>query len=82
MLPQLKESLTRLSYYFLYCVWLAYLLKLLLQLLSAWPSVALLAYGNRSYIIAYLHLVLIGVVTFFLIAWYMFTNRLRLKKQA
>lgn len=80
VLPQLKESLTRLSYYFLYCVWLAYLLKLLLQLLSAWPSVALLAYGNRSYIIAYLHLVLIGVVTFFLIAWYMFTNRLRLKK--
>ncbi|MCE7864403.1 MAG: hypothetical protein DYG99_12755 [Bacteroidetes bacterium CHB5] len=80
VLPQLKESLTRLSYYFLYCVWLAYLLKLLLQLLSAWPAIALLAYGNRSYIIAYLHLVLIGVVTFFLIARYMITNRLRLKK--
>jgi len=80
VLPQLKESVPRLSYYFLYCVWLAYLLKLLLQLLSAWPAIALLAYGNRSYIIVYLHLVLIGVVTFFLIAWYMITNRLGFTK--
>lgn len=80
VLPQLKESVPRISYYFLYCVWLAYLLKLLLQLLSAWPAIALLAYGNRSYIIAYLHLVLIGVVTFFLIAWYMITNRLGFTK--
>lgn len=48
---------------------LAYVLKLFLQLLSALPTVALLAYNLRNYIIAYLHLVLVGIVTFFLLFW-------------
>ncbi len=45
-------------------------LKALLQLLSAHPSIARLAYETRPFIIAYLHLVLVGTITFFLIAWY------------
>ncbi len=46
------------------------ILKLILQLASAHPHIAHLAFDIRSFIIAYLHLVLIGVVTFFLLAWY------------
>ncbi|MFC0771345.1 hypothetical protein [Terrimonas alba] len=43
----------------------ALLVKSLLQLLSALPSVAELAYQNRNFVIAYLHLVLIGFISVF-----------------
>lgn len=49
---------------------LALIVKLVLQLLSAFPAIASLAYDVRFYVIAYLHLVLIGMVSFFLLAWY------------
>jgi hypothetical protein len=44
-------------------------LKSILQLISAHPSIALFANEFRSIVIAYLHLVLLGGITFFLIAW-------------
>ncbi len=44
--------------------------KLVLQLVSVVPVVAQLAFDVRFYVIAYLHLVLIGVVSFFLFGWY------------
>lgn len=44
-------------------------LKLTLQLLSALPWAAQLAYAQRNLVIAYLHLVFIGVISFFLLAW-------------
>ncbi|MVM41987.1 hypothetical protein GO730_38065 [Spirosoma sp. HMF3257] len=44
-------------------------LKLMLQLLSALPWATQLAYAQRNLVIAYLHLVFIGVITFFLLAW-------------
>ena len=44
-------------------------LKILLQLLSALPAVAVLAYNYRNFVIAYLHLVLLGCVSLFLIGW-------------
>ena len=43
----------------------ALLVKSLLQLLSALPFVAQLAYQNRNFVIAYLHLVLIGFISVF-----------------
>lgn len=49
---------------------IAFVLKLILQLFSVHPSVAMLAYERRFYVIAYLHLVLIGMISLFLIAWY------------
>lgn len=49
---------------------LAFTVKLILQLLSAHPYIAMLAYDVRFYVIAYLHLVLIGMVSLFLLAWY------------
>jgi hypothetical protein len=44
--------------------------KLVLQLLSSHQAVARLAYQVPIYVIAYLHLVLLGMVSFFLLAWY------------
>ncbi|GAB3255617.1 hypothetical protein GCM10027347_16870 [Larkinella harenae] len=46
--------------------WLAFILKLLLQTASALPWAAQWAYEQRSLVIAYLHLVFIGVISFFL----------------
>lgn len=48
----------------------AFILKSIVQLVSAHPEIARMAFEMRPYIIAYLHLVLIGVITFFLLAWY------------
>lgn len=51
-------------------VGLSFILKLLLQLLSAFPAVAKMAYVYNYYVIAYLHLVLIGVITLSMFIWY------------
>jgi len=48
---------------------LAFILKSVLQLISAHPQIAKLAFEVRPFTIAYLHLVMIGVVTLFLLAW-------------
>ncbi|KIC95126.1 hypothetical protein [Flavihumibacter solisilvae] len=48
----------------------AFLLKNVLQLLSAFPWIARMATLNSDYVIAYLHLVLLGFITTFLI-WIM-----------
>lgn len=48
---------------------LSLIAKLLMQSLSALPSVAGPLGGNRYLIIAYLHLVFLGFVTCFLLAW-------------
>jgi len=48
----------------------ALILKSILQLLSAFPAVALFANEFRSIVIAYLHLVLLGCISLFLIAWF------------
>lgn len=52
------------------CVLAALILKTLLQLMSAHPDLAVFAYSVRPVVIAYLHLVLVGVITLFLLAWY------------
>ncbi|MGB4974565.1 MAG: hypothetical protein WBO32_18000, partial [Cyclobacteriaceae bacterium] len=48
--------------------------------LSVYPSIALLAYEVRFYVIAYLHLVLIGMISLFLIAWYVEWNLVPINK--
>jgi hypothetical protein len=48
---------------------LSFAVKLVLQALSVHPNIAQLAYEVRNFVIAYLHLVLIGMVTCFLLAW-------------
>lgn len=53
----------------------SFILKTVLQILSAHPIIANLAYEVRNFTIGYLHLVFIGFVTFFLIGWFL-SNRL------
>lgn len=50
---------------------LSFAIKLVLQGLSAHPWIARLAYEVRNYVLAYLHLVLIGMISAFLLGWSM-----------
>lgn len=50
-------------------------LKFLFQLLSVIPSLNQFSFGIRTIIIAYLHLVLLGVITLFLL-YYIYVNKL------
>ena len=54
--------------------------KLFLQLGSTIPSLSQLAFGFRPIVIAYLHLVLLGVITLFLLATIFSKENLPLKK--
>ncbi len=48
----------------------AFMIKLILQALSVIPSFGRLAFGSRSMIIAYLHLVMLGFISFFLVGFF------------
>ncbi|MDP2160445.1 MAG: hypothetical protein Q8K02_08190, partial [Flavobacterium sp.] len=50
-------------------------LKLLLQLGSVFPAVSKLAYGFRPIVVAYMHLVLLAIISGFLLA-FLYTNQL------
>ncbi len=67
---KLKGGISSSSYLLLKVFLLAFGIKLLLQLLSVYPPIAMLAYEVRFYVIAYLHLVLIGMISSFLIAYF------------
>lgn len=45
----------------------AFALKIILQLAGAFPAIANMAFVHRNFIIAYLHLVLLGFVSFFVL---------------
>jgi hypothetical protein len=47
---------------------LAFMIKNLLQFLSAFPAIAAMAFLQRNLVIAYLHLVLLGMITLFAFA--------------
>lgn len=49
---------------------LAASIKLVLQTASSIPAVATLAFGLRPVVIAYLHLVLLGIISLFLVGWF------------
>jgi hypothetical protein len=48
---------------------LSFVIKLVLQGLSVHPWIAQLSYEVRNYVIAYLHLVLVGMISCFLLGW-------------
>ena len=48
----------------------AFVVKVVLQFISAFPYMADLAYRARNFTIGYLHIVFLGFVTVFLIAWF------------
>jgi len=63
----LKPKFSTVSKYILACSATALTAKLLLQLGSTIPSLSDLAFGFRPIVIGYLHLVLLGVITLFLL---------------
>lgn len=59
----------------------AFLLKITLQLLSAFPALSSWVSEQRSIIIAYIHLVLVGLVTVFLLLAFLKEKQGELRKQ-
>ena len=57
-------------------------IKLLLQLGSVIPSLSKLAFGFRPIVIGYLHLILLGVITLFLLGFLMVEKNIQLKPLA
>lgn len=54
--------------------------KTILQLFSALPAVAVLAYQQRNFVIAYLHLALLGFISLFLIGWIIHSSQVFVTK--
>lgn len=50
---------------------LAFVLKIIMQALSVIPSITHFAFGFRPIVIGYLHLVLLGLVSFFLVGFFL-----------
>ncbi len=63
----LKPKISTTSKYILACSAVALIAKLLLQLVSTIPLLSDLAFGFRPIVIGYLHLVLLGVITLFIL---------------
>ncbi|HEX8038871.1 MAG TPA: hypothetical protein VF490_06955 [Chryseosolibacter sp.] len=74
LLTSICSRFLRSSRFYLTVVAAAMLLKALLQLASAEPGIAELAYHLRPVVIAYLHLVLIGVITLSMLVWFLETK--------
>ncbi|MDP4283261.1 MAG: hypothetical protein Q8891_02475 [Bacteroidota bacterium] len=68
-LAYLKTQLSRFTQTLFFLCAIAYTFKLLLQATSAIPSLSYLTYGFRPIVIGYLHLVLLGVVSLFIITY-------------
>lgn len=62
-------------------VGLAFTIKLLLQLGSTLPELSKLAFGFRPVVIAYLHLVLLAVISVFLLAYFYATELIHNSKK-
>ena len=60
---------------------LALIIKLLLQTGSLHPEISKLAYGFRSIVIAYLHLVLLAITTLFLLGFLVLTGYIKETKK-
>jgi hypothetical protein len=58
---------------------LAFALKILMQALSVIPSITHFAFGFRPIVIGYLHLVLLGLVSFFLVGFFLQQQLIRLE---
>ena len=79
--PALKESMISEVRVLLKLSLVAFCLKTTLQAVSAIPYFATLAYEIRNFTIGYLHLVFIGFISLFLIAWFGQVELVRLRKR-
>ncbi len=79
-LSQLRVSFSKLVLLLFLAVALALTLKLILQLGSTVPAISKLAYSFRPIVIAYLHLVLLLIISVFLLSFLYGTGLLRQNK--
>jgi hypothetical protein len=67
----IRQTFSPPSLMFLSIVLPGFAAKLVLQLASAFPAIAQMAYELQPVVIAYLHLVLLAVISLFLFVWYL-----------
>ena len=67
--PRLQNQVNRLGGIIMVLVGFAFTIKLVLQLGSTIPAVSKLAFGFRPIVIAYLHLILLGVFSLYLLGY-------------
>jgi hypothetical protein len=79
---KLKQLISPLGKWLLGLSGLALTIKLLLQSGSIIPELAKLAFGFRAIIIGYLHLVLLGVITLFILGYIVINGYMRINKMA
>jgi hypothetical protein len=68
-LVQIRRSFEKPALIFMFLALIAFLTKASLQAVSVAPAMAFLASEVRYFVLAYLHLVLIGMITFYCLAW-------------
>lgn len=73
---EIKLTLEKHVIYFLAIAMAAFILKLLLQFMSSFPSIAQMAYQLRPVTIGYLHLVLLGVISLPLLVWILLSGNM------
>jgi hypothetical protein len=81
-LGRLKALISPLGKWLLGLSALALTIKLLLQSGSIIPALSKLAFGFRSIVIGYLHLVLLGVITLFIFGYIVINQYMRINKMA
>ena len=67
---KILDGLPAIARLLMVCVFIAVCVKFTLQTASSIPAIAHLAFGFRTVVIAYLHLVLLGIISLFLIFWF------------
>jgi len=77
---KIYSKVNYISYYLFVLVAMAMSVKIILQLFSTLPEVSKLAFGFRPIVIAYLHLVLLGIISIFLIAFILSNNLINFNK--
>lgn len=63
--PELTRNLFMVSLFF-------FIVKMILQFISAFETTSQLAYQTRNFVIAYLHMIFLGFCTLFLIGWFVY----------
>jgi hypothetical protein len=79
-LPDVRKNLPPFSRAIFVLAALALSLKLILQALSVIPSLSTLVFGFRPIVIGYLHLVLLGVITLFILGYIISQQHILLNK--
>jgi hypothetical protein len=79
-LPQIKSKLPVFVRTLFLLVAFCVSIKLMLQLFSTFPSISKLAFGFRPVVIAYLHLVLLAIVSIFLLTYFYSTDKIKINR--